>query len=605
MIWGYFLGQPYLLNKKGSQEEVLKLHSRQGLALLAYLLEQGEEVSRAQLIELLWSEEEAPYASGSFRVMLSKIKKILPDALEITRYTVRLKPEAMIWDTLRFMQLAQQGDLDSLRQATALYRGEFMQGFVLGGSAEFQTWLEEQRENWIESHNQIMRRLVDSLLDQNDMQKAIHHVDRWLKLEPWQERAHRQRMWLYWQTGEVDKALQHYRQYTRQLEREFNAGPAEDTQKLYETILENKKSSFQELIRMRTNLGDTSYGRSTIQDPSEVYQLNTTLTSFVGRDEELTQLGELLANNRLVTIRGAGGVGKTRISLQLAKSDFSKRYDDGVIFVSLEHISETQLPHQISRRLGLKNEEGALFEHLKDKNMLLILDNFEHVLGARGFVMELLKAAPNLSLLITSREALGLMGEQRFVLKGLILPNNEEELSKDSLFASKDYSAIRLFAERATLQDPSFTLDENNLPLVYAICRKLSGVPLAIELSASWLSVMTVEEVAAELTSNLELLKTESANVIDRHQNMAEVFESSWQQLSGEQKEACLNLTKLPEYFTKEDASQTKVSLISLRSLSEKSILEVEKQDGQLVYHFTSLLRGYTAARDNTNTADN
>ncbi len=595
MIWGYFLGQPYLLDKQGSQEEVVKLHSRQGLALLAYLLEQGEEVSRAQLIELLWAEEEAPYASGSFRVMLSKIKKILPDALEITRYTVRLKPDAMMWDTLRFMQMAQQGDLDSLRQATSLYRGEFMQGFTLGGSAEFQTWLEEQRENWIESHNQVMRRLVDSLLDQRDMQRAIHHVDRWLKLEPWQERAHRQRMWLYWQTGEVDKALQHYRQYTRQLERELGAEPAEDTQKLYETILEDKKNSFQDLIRLRTASGN-DYGAPLIQDPSEVYQLNTTLTSFVGRDEELDQLSGLLANNRLVTIRGTGGVGKTRLALQFAGSDFAKHYKDGVVFVALEHISETQLPHQIGRRLGLQNDEGTLFDYLKDKNMLLILDNFEHVLEARAFVMELLKVAPQISLLITSRETLGLMGEQRFILKGLTIPIKEDELFKEDL-AIKDYSALKLFAERAALQDPSFRLNEENIPLVYAICRKLSGIPLAIELSASWLSVMTVEEVANELAINLDLLKTESANVIDRHQNMAEVFESSWQKLDGEQKEACVSLTDLPEHFDKEDIKQTKASLLSLRSLSEKSILEVDKQGGQLRYHFPSLLRSYAAAR--------
>ncbi len=600
MIWGYFLGQPYLLDKQGSQEEIVKLHSRQGLALLAYLLEQGEEVSRAQLIELLWAEEEAPYASGSFRVMLSKIKKILPEALDITRYTVRLKPEVMMWDTLRFMQLAQQGDLDSLRQATSLYRGEFMQGFTLGGSAEFQTWLEEQRENWIESHNQVMRRLVDSLLDQRDMQRAIHHVDRWLKLEPWQERAHRQRMWLYWQTGEVDKALQHYRQYTRQLERELGAEPAEDTQKLYETILDDKKNSFQELIRLRTTSGERS-GIPLVQDPSEVYQLNTTLTSFVGRDQELAQLAELLSNNRLVTIRGTGGVGKTRLTLQFSQSDFAKNYKDGTVFVALEHISETQVPQQISRRLGLDNNEETLFEHLKDKEMLLILDNFEHVLDARAFVMELLKVAPKLSLLITSREALGLMGEQRFVLKGLVLPTNEDELSKEDISTLKDYSALKLFAERAALQDPTFVLDERNIPLVYAICRKLSGIPLAIELSASWLSVMTVEEVANELAINLDLLKTESANVIDRHQNMAEVFESSWQKLDGEQKEACINLVGLPEDFGKEDIERANASLLSLRSLSEKSILEVDRQSGQLRYHFPSLLRNYAAARGSGN----
>lgn len=604
MIWGYFLGQPYLLNKQVNQDEVVKLHSRQGLALLAYLLEQGEEVSRAQLIELLWSEEDAPYASGSFRVMLSKIKKILPSALEITRYTVRLKPEIMMWDTIQFMQLAQQGDLDSLKQATALYRGEFMQGFTLGGSAEFQTWLEEQRENWIESHNQVMRRLVDSLLDKRDMQKAIHHVDRWLKLEPWQERAHRQRMWLYWQTGEVDKALQHYRQYVRQLERELDAEPAEDTQKLYESILEDKKNSFQELIRLRTSAGE-NYSNPLVQDPSEVYQLNTTLTSFVGRDQELKQLSDLLTNNRLVTIRGTGGVGKTRLTLQLSKSDFAERYADGVVFVALEHITETQVPNQISARLGIKNDEGTIFEYFKDKEMLLILDNFEHVLNARTFVMELLKAAPKLSLLITSRETLGLMGEQRFALKGLTLPTSEEELAKEDLEMLKNYSALKLFAERAALQDPSFILDEENLPLVYAICRKLSGMPLAIELTASWLSVMTVEEVANELVNNLNLLKTESANVIERHQDMAEVFESSWKTLSEEQQETCTRLAELPEYFSNTEAEQVKASRLNLRALSEKAILEVDKKGGQLLYHFPSLLRSYAAAKGNSSEVSN
>ncbi|MEZ4630501.1 MAG: BTAD domain-containing putative transcriptional regulator [Deinococcales bacterium] len=599
MIKGYFLGQPRLVKQDDTREQVIKLHSRQGLALLAYLLEQDAEVSRAQLIELLWPEEEAPFASGSFRVMLSKIKRVLPGALDITRYTVKLNRNTIQWDTQRFIQLAQQGDLNSLRQATALYRGEFMQGFVLNGSAEFQTWLEEQRENWIESHNQVMRRLVDGLLEQHEMAKAIQHVDRWIKLEPWQERAHRQRMWLYWQTGEVDKALQHYRQYARQIERELGAEPSEDTSRLYETIMQDKQDSFQELIRLRTSA--PSLSSSVQQDPSEVYQLNDSLTSFVGRESEMDQLKQLLEQHRIVTIRGAGGVGKTRLALQIPRSPVAKRYKDGVMFIALERANSGQLVSQIARRLGVDEDESALVSYLKDKEMLLILDSFEHLLSTSGFIMTLLRQASKVSLLITSREVLGLMGEQYFVLKGLDLPTNDSEVAVDN---ASTYSALKLFAQRASLQDPDFELDAERLPLVLRICRKLSGMPLPIELVASWLGMMSVQEIAAELANDLNLLQTDSANVLDRHRDMAQVFQSAWQQLNPELQQVYFNLTRLSEYFSKDEAGEVaNASLSNLRTLVDKSLLNVERQEGNLRYHFPQLLQAYAEEIHNKSVA--
>ena len=589
MIKGYFLGQPKLVKFDDAKEQIIKLHSRQGLALLAYLLEQDTEVSRAQLIELLWPEEEAPYASGSFRVMLSKIKRVLPGALDITRYTVKLNQEVIQWDTQRFLNLAQNGDMNSLRQATALYRGEFMQGFTLNGSAEFQTWLEEQRENWIESHNQVMRRLVDGLLEQHDMTKAIQHVDRWIKLEPWQERAHRQRMWLYWQTGEVDKALQHFRQYSRQLERELSAEPSEDTARLYETILQDKQDSFQELIRLRTTA--PSLASAPQQDPSEMYQLNASLTSFVGRKTEMENLGKLLEQHRIVTIRGAGGMGKTRLALQMANSDQSEKYPDGVLFVALERTTGGQLVSHLSRRLDIDEDEAALVKHLKSKKMLLVLDNFEHLLSTSGFIMSLLRQAPNISLLVTSREALGLMGEQFFVLRGLELPDPAET----DIETIKSFTAIKLFEERARLQDPYFDIDQHNVHLIHELCQKLSGMPLPIELAASWLGMMSVEEIAKELSVDLNLLKTESANVLDRHRDMQQVFSSSWQQLTPELQSLCYNLSKLPEFFEKDDVDAVNAaSLANLRNLVDKSLLNVEKQEGVLRYHFPNILQSYT-----------
>ena len=591
-MWGYFLGQPKLIHKVDGSERPIKLHSRQGLALLAYLLEQGEEVSRAQLIDFLWPEEEALNASASFRVMLAKVKKALPGALEITRYTVRLRSNTIAWDTLQFMNYAQNGDLESLKKATALYRGEFMQGFTLSASAEFDTWLEEQRENWIEAHNQVMRRLVDGLLDQQDTQKAIQHVERWLKLEPRQERAHRQRMWLYWQSGEVDKALQHYRQYARQLEREYGEEPAEDTQKLYHTILQDKKDSFQEFIRMRTIAPNSFSSQIPLQDPFEVYQLNASLTSFVGREDELRRLDALMKNSRLVTVRGAGGVGKTRLAWQYSISDYAQRYKDGVVFSALENTSANHLIAQIARRLGVEESEQSLLMALRDKEILLILDNFEHLIDVRSLVMTLLQSAPKLSVLVTSREALGLMGEQRFVLKGLSIPHeNSADLEQAD--------AIQLFAARANLQDPNFTLDAQTLPYVAAICRKLSGMPLAIELATSWLGVMNVQRVAQQLGVELSLLETDSENVLERHRSMKEVFSSSWRRLNAELQEVYGKLANLPDSFSQDDAqAKAGASLIALRSLVDKSLLEVDKHNGELTYHFPPLLKDYAAEAD-------
>jgi predicted ATPase/class 3 adenylate cyclase len=316
------------------------------------------------------------------------------------------------------------------------------------------------------------------------------------------------------------------------------------------------------------------------------------LTPFVGRKREMAELVELMSSPscRLLTITGIGGIGKTRLALQLG-SELLNDFEDGVFFVPLAGVSDTgQVVPAIaeSLKLSFSGREKAtteLIDYLRGKSLLLLLDNFEHVLDAAGVVSDVLSSAPGVSIVATSRIRLNVSAEHAYELEGLEFP---PPVSGTPL---SEYSSIELFLHSLRRHSPFTQTSESDLEQILGICRLVSGVPLGIELAAAWVRVLSLGEILSEIGEGLELLSSETRDFPDRHRSMRTVFEYSWELLDESDRKTFGDVAVFRGGFTREAAAEIcGTSLSNLRSLIDKSLLH-RRPDGRYEVH--ELLRQY------------
>jgi predicted ATPase len=305
-------------------------------------------------------------------------------------------------------------------------------------------------------------------------------------------------------------------------------------------------------------------------------------TSFVGRGRELDEIVERLADPdcRLVTILGMGGIGKSRIALQVALAH-SGLYRDGIFWVSLA--SAIEVPSTIVAALGYTAPDSAsrLLDLLREKETLLVLDNFEHLVDSSDILSELLAAAPGLQLIVTSRERLRLREEWVYILEGLSYPMERDE------DGSQAFDALALFANRATQIDSHFALTETCLAESSAICRLVEGHPLAIELAASGVAERSCGEIAASLRQNMDALSPTLRNFPVRHRSLRAVFEHSWNLLTADDRPSLAKLSVFDGGFTREAAlAVAETSEKQLAGLAAKSFLRRDN-DGRYALHET------------------
>ncbi len=255
------------------------------------------------------------------------------------------------------------------------------------------------------------------------------------------------------------------------------------------------------------------------------------LTSFVGRDQQMTEVKRLLAENRLLSLTGAGGCGKTRLSLQVAR-DTLPTFPDGIWMVELAAITDPSLvPQMVITTLGLKEEPGRLLtqtlvDHLKSKNLLIILDNCEHLISACAELVDfVLRSCSGLRFLTTSREGLGITGEVIYQVPPLVVPGTEEDIPLKEL---RQIEAVRLFVERANAVRKGFNLSQENRSTIVQICRRLDGIPLALELAAARIGVLVVEEISKRLDDIFGLLTSGSKTSLPRHQTLRALIDWSY-----------------------------------------------------------------------------
>jgi predicted ATPase/Flp pilus assembly protein TadD len=298
-------------------------------------------------------------------------------------------------------------------------------------------------------------------------------------------------------------------------------------------------------------------------------------TSFVGRDVELTELANLLHNPKvsLLTLLGPAGVGKTRLALQLAHEQQKLESFDDVYFVSLEALTDAnQIPATLLSYFGLQQRKTDIFTQLTEffaqRQLLLVLDNFEHLIDGAVFLPQLLRQCPNLKVLATSRETLKLEEEHLFRLEGLAFPETSVDRKQFS-------DAVQLFKERAQQVNAQFDL-EQNISAVIHICQLVKGLPLGVELAASWVRLMFCQEIATEIERGLELLSTTTQNVPERHQSLRAAFEYSWHLLNSKEQEVLGKLSVFRGGFRREAASDIAGATIPiLASLVDKSLIRV------------------------------
>jgi len=330
------------------------------------------------------------------------------------------------------------------------------------------------------------------------------------------------------------------------------------------------------------------------------------ITSFIGRGRELAEAKGLLGSARLLTLFGVGGIGKTRLSLQLA-ADVMDDYPDGVWFVELAPVAnELGVPHAVASTVGVKETPGhplldALVRYVKDRKLLLILDNCEHLVAACArLATQLLKSGPNLKILASSREHLNIAGETTFLVPALASADPQRKLVAAAL---SEYDATRLFVDRASAVQPAFKVSDKNAAAVADICHRLDGIPLAIELAAARVRALSVETIAARLSDRFRLLVGGDRSALPRQQTLRALIDWSYDLLTERERAVLRRLAVFAGGWTIEGAEavvpdgdvQGADVLELLTNLVEKSLVVVDPVGGR--YRLLDTVRQYAQER--------
>ena len=337
------------------------------------------------------------------------------------------------------------------------------------------------------------------------------------------------------------------------------------------------------------------------------HNLPVQMTSFIGREKEMAEIAQAIHDHRLLTITGSGGTGKTRLALQVA-AEMLDQFANGVWFVELAPLTHPDLiPAAILAGFGLREQEGRtsaqlLLDYLREKNLLLILDNCEHVVEASAQLTDtLLHHARTIKIIATSREALGVGGELIWQAPVMSLPDVKQLPALERL---TQYEAVQLFIERALLVQPHFTVTKDNAPAIAQICSHLDGIPLAIELAAARVKMMTVEQVSARLDDRFRLLTGGSRTSLERHQTLRAAIDWSYNLLTEREKKMFRSLAVFSGGWTLEAAEQVCVEegsgsdiLDLLTRLVDKSLVNLYETAGEARYRMLETTRQYATEK--------
>jgi predicted ATPase/DNA-binding SARP family transcriptional activator len=577
------------------------LRSRKSVWLLALLaLRAGDHVDREWLAATLWPESQERQAFANLRTCLKDLRRALgPEAGRITAPTTRslsLDLTDAVVDVRTFDAGMARGDLLSLTQAVALYRGPLLEGCA-------EEWVLPERNAREQACLQALETLAAGALAAGDPSAAISHLRQAIALDPLRESAQRALMQALAASGSYAAAELVYRELRTLLHREINAAPDPETTALAEQLRTAAH-------RMETAPDGKAESVPALSTP---HNLPVPPTPLLGRHQEIMALSVLLRGSgaaarhsaaRLVTLTGPGGTGKTRLALEVA-AHLLDAFPDGVFLVSLAPIRDPELLlSTLAQILGLREQssrslQDVVVEYLRERQLMLLLDNFEQLLPAAPHVAELLAAAPRLKVLVTSRAPLRLRGEREFPVRPLALP---DRMAPPETLCQ--YAAVALFIERAQAVQPEFAVTSTNAPAVAAICQRLDGLPLAIELAAVRIKLFPPEVLLSRLSHRLRLLVGGQGDLPARQQTLRQTFAWSYELLSDAEKQLFRRLSvfvggcaaeAVTVVCTDGEASFSSDAIIDrLASLVDQSLLQRENtSEGELRFTMLETIREY------------
>ncbi len=579
------------LNVRGSRPRAL-------LALLA--LNAGRVMPADRLIQLLWGDDPPPTAANALQVHISALRKVLEPqgppyrvlVSERSGYALQVDPEHV--DFARFERLVERAHY-ALRQNEVALCAELVgqaigewRGSALTDMAD-QPWSIGEARRLEELRLAAEEDRVEAELALGGHSELIADLEVLISRHPLRERFRGQLMLALYRSGRQAEASDVYQRTRETLVEELGMEPGYELQNLLKAIINQ----------------DPSLGMPTQERLAPRFDnLPAPLTSFVDRTQERAELISLLAETRLLTLTGPGGIGKTRLAIEVARA-LLDQYGRGVWLTTFGALDDPDLvPQAVVSALAVRSTGGqapteALIGYLGDRHCLLLLDNCEHLIDACARLAEaLVTSCPRVTVLATSREALAVAGELVWPVPPLELP----ELVLDTSGAAKrEYGAVELFKRRAESATGSFRFDEAGLQAATDVCRQLDGIPLAIELAAAKLKVISIDELSARLNDRFEILIGGSRTALPRHQTLRATIDWSYDLLSESERSVLRMLSVFAGSFTLEAAEAVcrqrprggNDVLETLSSLARKSLVQVDRSDLEVRYRLMDTIRQY------------
>ncbi|MAU00555.1 MAG: hypothetical protein CL608_25710 [Anaerolineaceae bacterium] len=541
--------------------------SRKAQLLLVYLACQPHPVSREVLTTFFWQDSTAEQGLTNLRKTLSELRRRLQDHLVTERQLVGLNDQHELWlDIAELPRLLhiETATEETRAAAVSLYHGPFLAELTLPDNPEFMAWVALQHEQSRQLIINALHFLAKSALQKRDYEGGIAYAQQLVTLEPLSEVASRTLMLLLARAGQIQAALAEYARCRQQLADELGVAPTPKTQTLADRIATAE---------------------------TKLPALPFTEADFIGREAELNQINQHLANpnGRWLTITGPGGVGKSWLALQAVR-EWAYDFLHGVYLVSLTAVdSPTTFTSTLVAALdvplsGPEPPQQQLLNFLRHKEMLLLLDDAENLLApamadTADLLLAILQQAPQVRLIVTSRERFNYQMEQLLMLSGLPLTKT---------------AALKLFLNRAAQVRPDFVPDSAMLASIRHICQLVDGLPLGIELAAAGLATHSPQQIATEIGQTLDFLRREASQEVsaERHSSLRAVFSSAWQQLPAAEQGAFARLSLFPGSFTAAAAGAVaNASTMVLLSLLDKSMLKLVEDR----YQLHPLLRQFAA----------
>lgn len=579
-----------------------RMRSRKELWLLALLaLERGRDVSRVWLAQTLWPSPDysTELANNYLRRCLMELRKALGDQADRLQSTgsraVCFSLDGADVDVLAFEAALARRDPASLAEAVERYGGPFLPECS-------EPWAAPLRERYAQAYGKALEELAARAQAVGGYEDAERYLRRAVASDPLSEAARRALMEAHGSRGDFAEALRVYHELDELLSHE-NGTPSEETTRLFRRLAAEARQA----PRLASDAPP-----AVIASPSGY--IPAPVTALVGREDDIVEVKAALGAARLVTLVGTGGVGKTRLALQVA-DEARPGFPDGAWFIDLAPLTDPGLVTQsVASVLGLRDDaapslEVALTDYLKPRTALIVLDNCEHLTDACALLVgRLLAHARHVRVLATSRHLLGLMGERVWRVPSLPAPV-PEDLPEDAGEAARTVSAspaARLFAERAMAVDSRFAIGPGNARTVAQLCYRLDGIPLAIELAAARVRVLSVEEIAGRLDDRFRLLTSGSKTVLPRQQTLHALIDWSYNLLDLGERTLLTRLSVFLGGCTLEAAEavcsgetlEAFEILDLLTALADKSLVFVDRDaDGHSRYRLLENVRTFAAER--------